>query len=770
MKKITKQLTAILTAAIMTVSLAGTAYAYETKTEAETAAASAEASTADTEAAKYTGWKLENGSWYYFTDGEKQTSKRLKIDGVMHSFSERGIYTGKYSGSATENGKSRYYSDGLPIDGWIEVNNEKRYCLDGYSVKGEFPIDSMLYKFDGKGVYTGSSRTPEVSATCGGSVCTDAEKLTFTIENFDGKSHEFKIAQNFEYFKNGEWVSCKNGTIKYQSLKNGLSKKGEKLSFEVNTREYSKNKFNSGFYRLPIKCGTETYYAVFKAVNPIELKSQKEEYVIENYYEYNKNYPTNLTNFVLTINSEKKDMQAENIAGSVSVKIERQTENGWEAVSGEFPEEIGYYENENNIFISSSFAPEVGYYRATVTAGGAECTEYFFISYHTAKAWFDEYNLNNKDLTVCFNVQNRGGEPIKICTLIYQLYKKENGEWKYIDNHTEFEISLDSYKTLKAGESMALGFDLSACYDVSKLEAGEYAADIGGIGFGEFTLTDKPKERNFPFKNLKAEDIKEIQIEDSSCELENIAVLTRGSGEVKVTDVTDEYGWRKITAQVPDSGYFNDAVCYIRQLELTSKGKSVDSLEVSAGGDDKTKIIFKDGTEILLDFNGYGEVVYNNRAYSCSKYTCGALSRIVQKFTQRNLPFDDIYDNEPIKIQLEKIDGGKIITAELNASNYDDLHSQVVHTHYFELKEACENYEIPTGGAFQVILIYKGGVKEVLTFYEPDIVKMPDGKIYRCYDSSYYDSTVEMFDTLEHTVKNIVPDDTLYDKDEARKK
>lgn len=760
MKKITKQLTAILTAAIMTVSLAGTAYADETPTEAETATADTEAATVSTEDAKYTGWKLENGSWYYFTDGEMQTAKRLKIDGVMHSFSERGTYMGKYSGSATENGKSRYYSDGLPIDGWIEVNNEKRYCLDGYSVNGEFPVDGMLYKFNGKGVYTGSSRTPEVSATCGERVCTDAEKLTFTIENLDGKSHEFKIAQSFEYFKDGEWANCKNGTVKYQSLKNGLSKKGEKLSFEVSTREYSKNKFNSGFYRLPIECGTETYYAVFEAVNPIELKSQKEEYVIENYYEYNRNNSTTLTDFVLTINSEKKDMQAENIAGNISIKIEKQTENGWEALDG-VGLTTGYTDDKNRLEVVSDFIPEVGYYRATVTAGEAECTEYFFISYHTAKAWFNEYDLNNKDLTVCFNVQNRGGEPIKICTLIYQLYKKENGEWKYIDNHTAFEISLDSYKTLKAGERMALGFDLSACYDVSKLEAGEYAADIGGIGFGEFTLTDKPKERNFPFKNLKAEDVKEIQIENVFIDLVNTAVLTNGNSETTVTDVINEYGWREITAQVPDSDYFNNAVCYIRQLQCLGKGKNPKEIDLVVGSAFHTKIILKDGTDIFLDFNGDGEVIYNDRLYSCSRHTYNALISIVEKFTQRNLPFDDIYDNEPIKIQLKKIDGGRIITAELNAANYDDLHSQVVYTHYFELKEACENYEIPIGGAFQVILIYKGGVKEVLTFYEPDIVKMPDGKIYRCYDSSYYDSVVEMFDKLEHTVKNIVPDDTL---------
>ena len=750
MKKITKQLTAILTAAIMTVSLAGTAYADETPTEAETA-------TVSTEAAKYTGWKLENGSWYYFTDGAMQTSQRLKIDGVMHSFSERGTYMGKYSGSATENGKSRYYSDGLPIDGWIEVNNEKRYCLDGYSVKGEFPVDGMLYKFNGKGVYTGSSRTPEASATCGERVCTDAEKLTFTIENLDGKSHEFKIAQSFEYFKDGEWANCKNGTVKYQSFKKGLSKKGEKLSFEVSTREYSKNKFNSGFYRLPIECGTETYYAVFEAVNPIELKSQKEEYVIENYYEYNRNNSTTLTDFVLTINSEKKDMQAENIAGNISIKIEKQTENGWEALDG-VGLTTGHTDDKNRLEVVSDFIPEVGYYRATVTVNGAECTEYFFISYHTAKAWFNEYDLNNKDLTVCFNVQNRGGEPIKICTLIYQLYKKENGEWKYIDNHTAFEISLDSYKTLKAGERMALGFDLSACYDVSKLEAGEYAADIGGIGFGEFTLTDKPKERNFPFKNLNAEDIKEIQIENVFIDLVNTAVLTNGNSETTVTDVINEYGWREITAQVPDSDYFNNAVCYIRQLQCLGKGKNSKEIDLVVGSAFHTKIILKDGTDIFLDFNGDGEVIYNDRLYSCSRHTYNALISIVEKFTQRNLPFDDIYDNEPIKIQFKKIDGGRIITAELNAANYDDLHSQVVSTHYFELKEACENYEIPTGGAFQVILIYKGGVKEVLTFYEPDIVKMPDGKIYRCYDSSYYDSAVEMFDKLEHTVKNIVPD------------
>lgn len=627
MKKITKQLTAILTAAIMTVSLAGTAYADETPTEAETATADTEAATVSTEAAKYTGWKLENGSWYYFADGEMQTSQRLKIDGVMHSFSERGTYMGKYSGSATENGKSRYYSDGLPIDGWIEVNNEKRYCLDGYSVNGEFSVDGMLYKFNGKGVYTGSSRIPEVSATCGERVCTDAEKLTFTIENLDGKSHEFKIAQSFEYFKDGEWANCKNGTVKYQSLKNGLSKKGEKLSFEVNTREYSKNKFNVGFYRLPIKCGTETYYAVFEAVSPIELKSRKDEYVFAN----NVKTSGGTVRLDVVINSDKKDMRAENIAGNIGVKLEKENANGWAEVADDIPWEVGYTDSEKRIEIAPEFTPEEGYYRAVVTVGNKNYTDTFRVRNHMAKAWLDEYDLNSKDLTISFTVANCGEAPVKICTFPYGLYQKDtDGVWQPSDiEGAAVEISKDAYTTLESGKKTAINFDLSDYYNMSELKAGEYAVDIGGIGLAEFTLTDKPAEKNLPFKNLKAEDVKEIKIEDAHFWETYTAIIRPGNSKTEITDKKDEQG-RIMTAVAQSDSYFDRTINYLQQFEIKNIYKNY---ETYVGGTLFITVVYKDGTEILLSLETNDAVFYNDKIYHCGRYAAPALKDFVLELT-----------------------------------------------------------------------------------------------------------------------------------------
>lgn len=742
MKNFVKQLSAILTAAVMTVSAAvGTVSAQDGQQEEETP--------------KYTGWVTSDEYWQYLADGEPYSGS-LKIDDVLCNFSLKGYYTGTYSGWKN----NRCYKDGLPYTGWSETKDGRKYCLDGYAVTGEFPINGEIYKFSGKGICK-ESRTPVVSVTCGERVCTDTEKIKITLENLDGKSHEFKIAKSFEYFKDGEWVSCKN-TNSYVPLGKGISQKGEKLTFEADVSEYSRNKFNEGFYRLPITCDTETYYAVFEAVSPIELKSRKDEYVFAN----NVKTSGGTVKLDMIINSDKKDMRAESVANNISVKLEKQTENGWNEVT-DIPCEIGYGDGENRLEIAPEFSPEEGCYRVTATVGKKNYTDTFRVRSHMATAWLDEYDLNSKYLTISFTVMNCGDEPIKICTFPYGLYQKNpDGTWhtSYVEG-AAVEISESAYTTLNVRGSTAVNFDISNYYNMSELKAGEYAVDIDGIGLAEFTLTDKPTERNFPFKDLKADDIKEIRIEDSSCELINTAVLKNENAEPSVTDVTDEYDIRRITADLQDSSYFYNAIGYLRQLEFTSKGKNPDNIDLLLGGDDRTKIIFKDGTEIFLDFNGAGQVVYDGKLYYCSKYTCDALEAIVKKFTQRNLPFDDIYANEPVQIQLKKIDGGRVITAELNKDN-DDFHSQVVSAHYFELKDVCEDYEMPTGGAFQVILVYKDGNKQTLTFYESDIVMMPDGKVYRCYSSSYYDELLEIFGKLEHSVSNIVPDNTLYDEED----
>ena len=168
------------------------------------------------------------------------------------------------------------------------------------------------------------------------------------------------------------------------------------------------------------------------------------------------------------------------------------------------------------------------------------------------------------------------------------------------------------------------------------------------------------------------------------------------------------------------------------------------------GGSNTLTVTYKDGTKTELYFETNDAVRSDGEWYHCGGYTIYALIDMLEELTARNLPFEDIYDNEPIQIQLKKIDGDTVNSVELTNSN-DYLHSQVVDTHYFELKEVIEDYKISADKEFQVILIYKGGIRETLTFFEPNVVMMPDGKIYRCYSSSYYEGLTEIFGVLENT-------------------
>ena len=731
MRNLKRQVTAILTAAVMTLSAAaGTVSALDGQQEAS----------------KYTGWATSGEYWQYLADGEPYNSGAFKIDGVMCDFSLKGYYIGTYSG--WKNG--RFYKDGLPYTGLTDTKDGKKYCLDGYAVTGEFPVGNEICKFSGKGIYKGS-RTPDVAVTCDERVSTDTEKITVTLESLDDEDHYFLIAKSFEYLKNGKWESCKNGNISYAMLDNGLFKKGRKLSFEVDVQEYARNKFNKGFYRLPIISGDGTYYAVFEAVAPIELKSKKEEYVFAN----TAKTTYGAIQFDMKINSDQKNMQPENII-DIEFHIEKQTANGWVELDNGW--DIGYTNNEKRFEIGTDFIPEEGYYRATATVGKNKYTDMFRVRNHMATAWLDEYDLNSKDLTISFTVMNCSDEPIKICTFPYGLYQKNpDGTWKnsYIEG-AAVEISESAYTILNGREKTTVNFDISNYYNMSELTAGDYAVDIGGIGLAEFTLTDKPTERNFPFKNLKTKDIDEIHIEDSSFELINTAVLKRGKSGARIADVTDEENdMRWITADVWDSSYFYTAIGYLRQLELTGVCKNYDPI---VGSDDMTKIIFNDGTEILLDFNGSGEVVYNGKIYYCSKYTCDALVAIVKKFTQRNLPFYNMKKDDLKEILFR--DGGcnEIYSAALKPDDYY-FSSAAIQIGNLELLNEFEDFDTPVGGSvFSVTMTYKNGKSERIIIYGHDVVLMPDGKAYYCSEWQF-DNIYEIFGKLEHSVSYIEPEE-----------
>lgn len=610
MRNLKRRITAILTAAVMTLSAAGTVSAQ------------------DEEAPKYTGWTIKDGEWYYLENGEPCTLYGHKIDGVLRYFNANGEYLGGQSGIVFENGKARHYKNGLPITGWTETKYGKQYCLDGYAVTGEFPINGEICRFNSTGIYK-VSRTPEVSAACADKVSTDSEKIKIILENIDGKSHEFKIAKCFEYFKDGEWVSCKN-TSSYIPLSKGVSQKGEKCSFEVDVSEYSKNKFNVGFYRLPIICGEKTYYAVFEAVAPVEVKSRKEEYIYDNYGINANKASVSDIKLDFTLNSEKTKLLKENI----EVRIEKQTENGWENIETDGLD-IALTNSENKVTIIPYIYPEDGYYRATVSMGKFSATGYFFMRYmkkHKAEAWLDEYDLNDKDLTITFTVQNCEEEPIKVHTKPFIMHKYAYGAWEYSHGGLDdIEIDANAYTILKGGNRTAVNFNLSDYYDISKLEAGEYAVEIGGIGLAEFTLTDKPMEKNLPFKDLKAEDVKEIIIVDGHAWERYTAIIRPGSAETKIIEGEDEDGTRIKTATAQNDSYFNRTINYLRQFEIKNIYKNY---ETYVGGRTDVTIVYKDGTKTVLSFETNGAVFYNDKIYHCGKYANPALRDFVMELTE----------------------------------------------------------------------------------------------------------------------------------------
>lgn len=742
MKNFVKHLSAIFTAAVMTLSAAvGTVSAQDGQQE---------------ETADYTGWTVEDGNWYYLENGEPHTLHNYNIDGVLRCFDADGKYTERLSGTVLENGKNRHYKNGLPVTGWTETNDGKLYRLDGYAVTGEFPVDGEICQFNSKGIYKGS-RAHEIAVTCAEKISTDTEKIKFTFENLDGKSHEFKIAKSFEYFKDGEWVSCKSGRISYVSLDKELSKKGEKLSFEADVREYSKNKFKEGFYRLPVICGEETYYAVFEAVSPIEVKPQKEEYIFENYGMNESAKPVDDIKLDFTVNSEKTELLSEDI----NVKIEKQTENGWENVETDGGPDIALTKNEKKMTLIPYIYPDDGYYRATVSMGKFSTSEYFFMRFmrkHKAEAWLDEYDLNDKNMTVIFTVQNRENEPIQVYTKPYILYKKNSdGAWEYADGiPTDIELDANAYTTLKGGRSTRINFKLSDHYDISKLEAGEYAVEIDGIGLAEFTLTDKPAEKNLPFKDIKAEDIKEIQIVESYMYCIETVNIKHGDSVPNITDETDENDWREITSDVKSTEYIELIADYLRQFEL--KGKK--GFEVYVGGRFYMNVTLKDGTKTTVEFDSHNVATYNGTMYYCGEYAYNAIMDIHDKLVARNLPFDDMRSEDFNEIRFEEIDCNKVTYAVLNR-NYFYFDDWILRFVNLELLDEFEDFNVPTGGSvLSVTITYKNGKSERIIFYGHDVVLMPDGKAYYCFEWQY-DRIYAVFSELHHSVSYIEPDDTL---------
>ncbi len=622
MKNFSEKLTAIFTAAVMTVSSLGIAVSAAENTSVKSVAE-------ETAEPKYTGWMFDESGWQYLDDGVPYIGYPRRIDGVYYHFSHDGYaYRSDVNTGLFMSGR-RYYKceDDLPYTGWTD--DSKQYCLNGYPVTGDFQIGDTVYSFDKKGIYTGESSPAALTASCAEKVSVDAEKISITVKYNDGNDNvEYTLGEpaKMERWENGKWKRCgKPSQYDVDDIAPVIDGKDDCTPSSVKT-EFYPNRYmggdmTAGYYRIAVSCGEvgsnysktkRNVYAVFQAVPAVEVKPSEEIFLA--------NDRGNATvSIIVAVNSNRESLKPEVLAKSLKLEIMKKTASGWEHCEDN-GYSAGYTDNENELEISAEFPAEAGYYKAVINLGGKDYRVPFRVVTLAAEPWLDEYSLKSGDIAVSFTVYNRYDKPVKIGTDLINLSKKENGTWTDMrDKAASFDcIDIDpSYTTLKSNRSTALTFDLSDIYDTSKLTVGDYAVWIDGVGLAEFKLTDKePQSDEFPFAGLKAEDIKEIQLNFTNVSMDVTTKFRGGSGGItNSVEEEDEYGITEATAVVKDDKQLERVIDYLRQFRLD---KPYTKNDTYCGGTTRVIVRYKNNTKKTLSFEYSDFVTYNGKG----KYYC----------------------------------------------------------------------------------------------------------------------------------------------------
>ena len=567
------------------------------------------------------GWVLtENGWVFVMPDGKETVDRLLKIDGILYEFDEKKPYEfQKYTGWAKYSaGRTRRFSHGLPYTGWLKYDDGKfRYCLDGYMVTEKTQLNGSIYSFDNDGRFIRAT-VLKLKAVCDEKISSDAEEITITLKSSDERSYTVKSPDCMERWEHGRWVNCE-GRRKVSSKKTKTSgkknytidKKGDTIELSFSPQEYTNNSFTEGYYRIPVESTVSgekhTCYAMFQVVPPVEVNTSENIYF--------DNGSGTKVDFSVEVNSDKPDRQGRDF----EAQIFKRTADGWKDIN-EYIEADGTVSTEvvpineaknGTLSYGMKVKDGAGYYKAVIQhkSKNTEYVDYFRIEQIEAKPFSDLYSTKAEKLDVHFDVKNNTSYTVFLQNDAVTLYKKTEGGWiEVTEGRNAVEESSEAIKArqeiieLAPKEKTILTVHISDYYNLSYLEAGEYAVYFSGIGYQSFSVTDEELPvGNYPYAETEKENLKSVMLEILGCEEDHV-----------------------LTVDEQDMDYVVDCLQHFRVGEP-------ENFDMPAGGAFRVTITYADETTEKMIFYHSNGVMKNGKYNGCSKQLYFAMNKLIHE-------------------------------------------------------------------------------------------------------------------------------------------
>ncbi|MDE6596828.1 MAG: hypothetical protein K2K44_12580 [Oscillospiraceae bacterium] len=204
------------------------------------------------------------------------SADKLKVtDGIIYKYDDNSNLIGKFSGWAETDGVSRRYIDGKPYTGWLKnKDGTYKYVLDGYIVKGEFPIKNTVCTFDENGILI-DRKIADIIVWQDGQIYEGEDGITTNVEAVRKGSYNMYDVEKFERWENGEWVDCLGNDVEYVTYDIIYNVNSEDITLMLvfENERYTGGKINAGYYRMtfPASDGDNGFnvYAIIKVENKI---------------------------------------------------------------------------------------------------------------------------------------------------------------------------------------------------------------------------------------------------------------------------------------------------------------------------------------------------------------------------------------------------------------------------------------------------------------------------------------------------------------------